>query len=294
LIELASWLVLQRREAKMSLAALSEKTKIMVKHLEALEQGDLAALPTLVHARAFALAYARGCGADEDEALRRVAEALSPKKEAPEGPAQAKGKAAGGAKAAALGLKAAAALPVSEAAPSAAPVPAAPEPWGGSSQKLPWKTWSLVAASSVAFLLLLHGVVSCVRGATAKAPAPLAAPVETPAPQDLSPTVNAVPEELALRAKRPCWVALVIDGKRLPVVFLEPDKRERWMVGQKAVLLAGNIGAVRVWWRGDNLGYFGELGERMNGVVFEAGKPWRKDPSEDLALPPGVPSQAPK
>jgi hypothetical protein len=88
-------------------------------------------------------------------------------------------------------------------------------------------------------------------------------------------------------------VVLQVDGKRLPTILLEPNVKEQWQVKGKAVMMAGNIGAVRVWWRGENLGYFGELGERMNGVVFEAGQPWRKDSSQDLALPPGVPSQAP-
>jgi cytoskeleton protein RodZ len=288
LIELASWLIQQRRGAKMSLAALSERTKIMVKYLEALEEGDLEGLPTLVHARAFALAYARACGADEEEALRRVAEALSPKAKAQEAPAS-KAKAAE--------------APLPPAAPSDAPAPEPQAPPALPGQALPWKTWAVVAAASVAFLFLLHTAVSCVKGSPSRplegSPAATAqvtaqVPSQTAAPQGLSPASQAEPAELALRSKRPCWVLLVVDGKRLPVVFLEPDKRERWMVQQKAVMLAGNIGAVRVWWRGDNLGYFGELGQRMNGVVFENGKPWRKDPAEDLALPPGVPSQAPK
>jgi hypothetical protein len=103
-----------------------------------------------------------------------------------------------------------------------------------------------------------------------------------------------VGEALDLRSRRPCWVVLEIDGKRLPTIFLEPEVRERWTVMTKAVMLAGNIGAVRVWWRGENLGYFGELGDRMNGIVFEPGKAWRKDGTENLALPPGVPSQAPQ
>jgi len=60
-------------------------------------------------------------------------------------------------------------------------------------------------------------------------------------------------------------------------------------VGEKAVLLAGNIGALRVWWRGDNLGYLGELGQRANAIVFERGKAPRSDKNAALALPSGVP-----
>jgi hypothetical protein len=58
---------------------------------------------------------------------------------------------------------------------------------------------------------------------------------------------------------------------------------------ERAILLAGNVGALRVWWRGDNLGYLGELGQRANGMVFERGKAPRQDKGMSLALPSGVP-----
>ncbi len=45
----------------------------------------------------------------------------------------------------------------------------------------------------------------------------------------------------------------------------------------------------RVWWRGDNLAYLGELGARANGVTFEVGKAFRFDKTAALALPAGVP-----
>ena len=262
--ELASWLAGLRREAKMSLAALAEKTKIMPKHLEALENGDMSAFPTAVHARAFAMAFARACGVDEDEAIAKVGAAFAPKAAAPVAEAQ----------------------PKVAATPDAAFVPEAPV----AAEALPWKLWSLVAAGALAFLFILNAAVSCARGKAAS-PAPVAVPAASEA-QPLSATSEAAPEELSLRSRRPCWALLVIDGKRLPVVFLEPDKRERWMVKEKAVMLAGNVGAIRVWWRGENLGSFGALGERMNGIVFENGKPWRKDAGADLALPSGVPSKA--
>lgn len=277
--ELSSWLTSLRRESRLSLAALAEKTKITPRHLEALEKGELEAFPSVVHARAFALAFARACGADDDEAAAKLNAALSPKK------TQGSPRAGAVAVTAPLPAKAVAvpqkAVAVETAATSAV------EP----SSPLPWKLWAVVAACAVAFLFLLHTVVSCVRGAPA--PRPLAIESQA-APGPLSSTAGAAAEEFSLRSRRPCWVLLVIDGQRLPVVLLEPHKKENWVVRQKAVMLAGNIGAVRVWWRGDNLGYFGELGSRMNGIVFEVGKPWRKDPLEDLALPPGVPSQAQK
>jgi hypothetical protein len=92
-----------------------------------------------------------------------------------------------------------------------------------------------------------------------------------------------------LRARRPCWLVLQIDGQRLPTITLQDGDKRSWPVHQKAVLLAGNIGALRVWWRGDNLAYLGELGSRANGVTFEVGKAFRFDKGAALALPAGVP-----
>ena len=107
---------------------------------------------------------------------------------------------------------------------------------------------------------------------------------------DAAPAPAAVPAaQLVLRARRPCWLVLQIDGQKLPTVTLEEGEKRSWPVTQKAVLLAGNVGALRVWWRGDNLGYLGELSTRQNGLTFEAGKAFRVDHGHDLALPAGVP-----
>jgi hypothetical protein len=287
--ELASWLISLRQEAKLSIAALSDKTKIMAKHLEALERGDMAALPSLVHARAFALAHAKACGADDEEAIAAMNRAFHP------GPAPA---------AAAERLEET--VPAPQLALGVPGMEAPDSPGRGGWREWPWRPWAYVAGGAVVFLLLLNGAVSCLRSMKPVAPAAsangAASDSVVPAPAAAAAgagatTGTAAPvvagEALDLRSRRPCWVVLEIDGKRLPTIFLEPDKRERWTVGSRAVMLAGNIGAVRVWWQGDNLGYFGELGERMNGIVFEPGKAWRKDPSADLALPPGVPSKAP-
>lgn len=265
----------------MSLDALADKTKIAMRHLEALESGDLAPFPTLVHARAFALAFARACGADEDEALAQVNAAFAPKAAAPPEPAKSVKESRFG-------------MPPKAVAPPEAPAAEAPAELpeaGGVSEPLPWKLWAAVAVGALAFLFILNWAVSCVRGRV-PSPQPAAAPLASQAAPVSATAEVAPPQELSLRSRRPCWVLLVIDGQRLPVVFLEPNKRERWMVKDQAVMLEGNSGAVRVWWRGEDLGYFGALGERVNGLVFENGKPWRKDAGADLALPSGVPSKA--
>jgi hypothetical protein len=95
--------------------------------------------------------------------------------------------------------------------------------------------------------------------------------------------------ELTLRARRACWLVLDVDGKRLPTITMQDGDKFNWNVSQRAVLLAGNLGALRVWWQGDNLGYLGDLDQRANGMVFERGHVPHLDPSAALDLPVGIP-----
>jgi cytoskeletal protein RodZ len=46
--ELGIWLSALRAEAKLSLAALAERTKISIRYLEALERGDVSVFPSRV------------------------------------------------------------------------------------------------------------------------------------------------------------------------------------------------------------------------------------------------------
>jgi hypothetical protein len=94
---------------------------------------------------------------------------------------------------------------------------------------------------------------------------------------------------MTLRARRACWLVLELDGERLPTITMQDGDKLRWTVAKKARLLAGNVGALRVWWMHDNWGYLGELGQRANAIIFEPGKAPRLDRSQALSLPPGVP-----
>ncbi len=96
------------------------------------------------------------------------------------------------------------------------------------------------------------------------------------------------PTSLVLRARRPCWLVLKVDGRPPETLTLADGQKVRFQVDDRAVLLAGNIGALRVWWQGDNLGYLGPLDRRTNGLVFERGHEPRPDPGADLPLPAGI------
>ncbi len=280
--DLGAWLAFLRQDAGFTIAQLSAKTKILPRHLEGLERGDWKGIPSKVHARAFALAFARACDADDDEAIVRLRKAmdLAPSPEesrvttAPE--------------------RVRATVTEEGLDPERSAVMADIEGMQGE-ERLPWRGWLLLATLVALLIWGFHGVRMLIQRSNVPQ---RATPAGRSAANDPEPTavVSPVAEgaELSLRAKRPTWVILQIDGERLPTITLERDVKRTWKFKQRAVMLAGNIGAVRVWWRGENLGYFGSLGERMNGVVFEPGQPWRRDAQVELALPAGVPEDAPK
>ncbi len=293
---LAAFLSAARKASRLSLAQIAERTKVQTRFLEALETGDIAALPSPAHMRAFTLAYARACGADEAQGLVLLAQAL--------------------------GKSAAPSLPRDDGTPLVVPklssvakpqtlerekplnaVPNPIQPGASAAGPKPLPRWGLVLAMSVAVGLTLLGLRFAIESTrrwretvtqAVQKPVALAQtqanPIAKDTPQDIAPAAAiSIDNELVLRARRPSWLVLEIDGQRLPTVMLEESEKRRWPVKQRAVLLAGNIGALRVWWGGQNLGYLGELGQRSNGLVFEVNQAWRKDPTVKLALPAGVP-----
>jgi hypothetical protein len=56
----------------LSLAEVATRTRVPLRHLEAIEAGDYAGLPSQTYATGFAKAYARAVGADEVEIARQV------------------------------------------------------------------------------------------------------------------------------------------------------------------------------------------------------------------------------
>jgi hypothetical protein len=302
-----------RKESGLSLDQVCERTKIQGRYVLALEEGRFGELPSNTHLRAFSLALAQACGGDSELAallVRRVLTAVaapgaapaslatprvSPKFEAPRpaarpvAPPQA-----------AVAAAAVAVVPVVHRAGEAA-AEAAEGLLQGASLRLKALPWQALLVLVGGAMLLSWGLVWGME--RLKAPVAPLAVTEAPAGDKVSqaPTASAeavtasvaadapAPAQLVLRARRQCWLVLQIDGQRLPTVILQDGDKRSWPVSQKAVLLAGNIGALRVWWRGDNLGYLGELSRQANGVVFEPGKAFRIDKGANLALPAGVP-----
>lgn len=297
--ELSQHLRSLRQAAGISQAEVCQATKIQARFVRALEDGQWSELPSNTHLRAFAVAMAKACGADGVATAALVQALLG----------------------ASAPAKAARSFDTPAPRPSEALVPTG---LGGGLPRLAMDgplapseppATSLAAASArlrslpLAALLGLLAVAGALsysaawgmeqwrKHGTQVLLSPPAAATEAPpllaAPSALSAAVATqtapVPATgLTLRARRPCWLVLQIDGQRLPTVTMKDGDKLNWEVRQRAVLLAGNVGALRVWWRGDNLGYLGELGHRANALVFEPGHPPRYDKTAALKLPPGV------
>jgi cytoskeletal protein RodZ len=282
-------LLKQAREAAgLSLQAVSDQTKIQPRLLEALERGDLRDLPSPAHGRGFVRNVARACSAPEAQALALFDESL------------------GALRAAALPQPMAAPVPKAVAKPAAAKAKG--------KQPLPDARagfWRLAAFVALGVLLLL-GLLSLAWQRSAAAKAPAAAPSQSasldkpssPAIAASDKAVGKVPasaesaalsgakgaEELVLRGKKATWVSLLVDGQALPLVALAHGEKRHFQVQARAVALLGDASAVRVWWRGENLGYLGSKPGPLNGLVFEHGMKWHKDSAQDLAQPEGAPA----
>ncbi|HEX7855753.1 MAG TPA: RodZ domain-containing protein [Sphingobium sp.] len=63
-----------REAAGLSLADVASRTRVPLRHLEALERGDYAALPGITYCAGFARAYARAVGLDEKALVAKVRE----------------------------------------------------------------------------------------------------------------------------------------------------------------------------------------------------------------------------
>jgi len=273
-------LLKQAREAAgLSVQALSDQTKIQPRLLEAMERGDLRDLPSPAHGRGFVRNVARACGAAEAQALALFDESL--------------------------GLLRAAAMPqaMPSPEPKALPKPAPAKARQG--KPLPDARagfWRLAAFAALGVLILL-GLLSLAwqRSTAAKplAAAPAAGLVKAGPDRDLAlppeRAASAAPagakgaDELVLRAKKATWASLMVDGQALPLVALAHGEKRHFQVQARAVALLGDASVLRVWWRGENLGYLGAKPGPMNGLVFEHGMKWHKDSAQELAQPEGAP-----
>jgi cytoskeletal protein RodZ len=267
-----------RETAGLSLQALSGQTKIQLRLLEAMERGDLRELPSPAHGRGFVRNVAHACGAAEAEALALFDESLRALR------AEAQPQ------------------PLTQAAPPAVArkeaLPAG-HPAAVGDARAGFGRLAALAAVGILLLVVLLSVARQHAFATKPAPAlasqataenPPSGPAAGQAAEAATPAGAKDAEDLVLRANRATWVSLVVDGEALPLVALAHGEKRHFQVRARAVALLADAGAVRVWWRGENLGYLGAKGSQANGLVFEHGMKWHKDSAQDLAQPEGAPA----
>lgn len=67
---------IMRESAKLDLNDIATRTRIPLRHLESIERGDYAALPSATYAMGFARSYARALGAEEAPLIARLREEM--------------------------------------------------------------------------------------------------------------------------------------------------------------------------------------------------------------------------
>jgi len=88
---------------------------------------------------------------------------------------------------------------------------------------------------------------------------------------DIKPELN-----VYARAKSEVWMRARTDAGEEEFTLKKGQDR-RWKDSQRVVLLVGDAGNVEFNVNGENIGTIGEIGEVINGLVFQAGKNWYID-----------------
>ncbi len=235
----------QARERRgISLRQIAASTKISVAALEALERNDVSKLPGGIFSRAFVRSYATEVGLDPDGTVREFLQRFEE-------------------------------LPPAEA-PSHVPYVPQDESDFERRQRIAKRVLKLVTigvplvAALLYFTLRSRASLSSsggrVSGAAAPAneitsasaeartpatspPAPASASPATDAPvaraaaPGPSPAIDASVMRLEIRANGPCWVSLVVDGKKVFARVLQAGERDTRSVQNDAIVEVGDAGA---------------------------------------------------
>jgi cytoskeletal protein RodZ len=262
-VDIGSRLREARERRGVSLRAIAESTKISIAVLEALERNDVSRLPGGIFSRAFVRSYATEVGLDPEATIQEFV-AQFPQESVTAGhqmmpPLEGSRSFDSNPRISRaivrlLGLSvpvAAVVLYFSTATPrnwwpmrEASPRPAAGEPKPTDA--------ALPAPSTPA-----------PTSAPASAPAP--PPVATAAPPAATPPAPAVPAaeklQVAVAAKRPCWVSATVDGKKAIEQLLEVGDQRTIDIQREMVLTAGDAAAIALTLNGAAGRPLGKAGE---------------------------------
>lgn len=224
-----------RLAAGLELSDIAGRTRVPLRHLEAIERGDYGALPASTYATGFTRAYARTLELDEVALVRDLREELQHIAEAPEY------------------------QPYEAADPARVP----PR----------WLAWGGVAAALV--VLALFGWWYSTRNALPTAPAPEVAAVPAPAgPAQTAPAAVAAPSTgpVVLTATQPVWLR-IYDATDKRLFEKEMAQGERFEVPANAnqpMILTGRPDALQVTVNGQAVPPLGDGKRSISGVVLTA------------------------
>lgn len=255
--ELGQWLRETREGKRLSLEQVEEATRIRRKFLQALEEGDHAALPTPVHVRGFLRNYAQYLGLDVSEVLARYEDETREEQAPPE-----------------PGLF------------SPADITLSPTTWLRLDRVfavLVILAIILVGAWAVrqyllpqmplwSFTLPWQVAPTSVAEATTSSPqatiSPTAAPTNTPSPTptaSLTPTSGPTPivtqVTLKVNITDRAWLLVEVDGVKVHEGIMEVGTTQSWQGRNSIHLRCGNAGGVEATVNGEALGTLGERGE---------------------------------
>ena len=256
------------REARgLSLRELEEATRIRVKYLRALEQGDLDALPTEVQLRGFLRNYARQVGLDPESALLHLQQALQIRER------RGWRKLFRRRQASVLLPVASRAELVTAPATSAANAPVAIGPW--------LRVRRIITPDTFVSAVLFVGLIAFFFWGGARlarsirSPRPVVAtpvvlgPAITPTflshvpatPTHPPPLVNFSDVQLTLLAEQRSFVRVTVDGALEFQGMLQRGERRDYFADEQIELTTGNGAGVRVLFNQRDEGIMGEFGE---------------------------------
>lgn len=254
-----------REQLGITLEEAERATRIRTHHLEALERGDLEALPSPVQARGFLGNYADFLGLDVDEILLRYAERLQTRRTKTK-PVGVTG--AVGARPSvqirsrrprwlSFDLFFAAAVTLGVIAVLI---------WGGSRVMATIRPGSQATEAALEFFIPTQSPTYTPppsTGPVAAAPESAATILSTETVVPTQPIILGISSEVNIRivAQRRAWLRVVVDGETAYDGRMAPEE-ERVFTGEKVVeVTTGNGAGVRVYYNGQDQGLMGEVGQ---------------------------------
>jgi cytoskeletal protein RodZ len=218
-----------REALGVSLALISQKTRVQPRIIAAIEHNDLANIPPRPFGRGFIRAYAREVGLDPDVTVQAYFAQFG------------------------------------TAAPAAHPpraevrIDAAPSTWP---HRVSWVVpAAMLGLAGLLALAIARGGIEpdavVTAAPTAAAESVPAAPPPAPVGTTGSPTSNAADLTLKLVADRECWVSASADGKRELYQLLKPGAEHTLHAEREISIRVGDAGAVRVGLNGKDPEKFG-------------------------------------